>query len=259
MPNAVDFFPRWASSPTSTPEWVAKPEILLAAGCGARTPDSGRKNYRFGMGNQWFARFLFFGKLSLERLGSSSYQPSKIWIMAEKIHIQGPVSLQPFSPDDQSSLIRFLNDPLIVRNTLHIPTPYTEADADAWVARTQALFAQHGSTHNWAIRHAEAGLMGGIGCMLQTGLEGHLDEIGYWMAAPFRGQGWMTMVVSTLSQRMFDTRPNLVRIEAKVFDFNPGSARVLEKAGFVNEGLSRKLVCKKGELIDAFRFVLLRD
>jgi ribosomal-protein-alanine N-acetyltransferase len=39
---------------------------------------------------------------------------------------------------------------------------------------------------------------------------------------------------------------------------NPASARVLEKCGFVQEGLLRKHFPKDGNLIDARLFALLR-
>ncbi len=103
------------------------------------------------------------------------------------------------------------------------------------------------------------GLIGGIGAFMKTGLDGHLDEIGYWLAEPFRGQGIMTEVVRRYTQWLFDSRPALVRIEAGVFAHNPASAKVLEKAGFAREGYARQLHVKNGVYIDAVLMAKFRS
>jgi ribosomal-protein-alanine N-acetyltransferase len=47
-------------------------------------------------------------------------------------------------------------------------------------------------------------------------------------------------------------------LTAHVFDFNIASARVLEKNGFVLEGLLRKHFRKDGKLVDARIYGLLK-
>ena len=54
--------------------------------------------------------------------------------MTENIIVNEHISLTPFLKSDKPNLIRYLNDPVIYKNTLRIPSPYTEADADAWIA-----------------------------------------------------------------------------------------------------------------------------
>lgn len=184
--------------------------------------------------------------------------PIKIWAMEEKLPVREQIQLTPFGPEDKSKLVLYLNDPIIYRNTLLIPSPYTEADAEWWIGKTQENFELYGRTYNWAIRHVEHGLIGGTSVFIRTGLEGHLDEIGYWLAEPFRGQGIVTDVVKVLSDWLFEIRPALVRIEAKVHSYNPASARVLEKAGFEREGLLRKATIKNGELIDTILMAKIR-
>jgi ribosomal-protein-alanine N-acetyltransferase len=178
--------------------------------------------------------------------------------MEEKIIINDLIVLTEFRLEDKSNLVRYLNDPVIYLNTLTIPKNYTEADADKWLEITQANLAKHGRLTNWAIRHRETGLIGGIGRMALTGMEGHRDEIGYWLAAPFRGQGIMTEVVRKLSGHLFSSTP-LVRIEAHVYEYNPASARLLEKAGFQREGLCRKFAVKDGQYIDAILLAKIKE
>lgn len=179
--------------------------------------------------------------------------------MEEKIFVREKIALTPFEPGDTLNLTRYLNDPVIYNNTLRIPFPYTEADAVSWIQHAQEIRAEHGRNFNWTIRHAEHGVIGGIGSFLRTGVDGHLDEIGYWLAEPFRGQGIMTDAVKALCASLFETRPALVRIEAKVHAYNPPSARVLERAGFEREGLARKHTIKNGTLIDVILFALVKE
>ena len=108
------------------------------------------------------------------------------------------------------------------------------------------------------IRHTEHGVIGGIGAFLRTGVDGHLDEIGYWLGEPFRGQGIATDAARVMCEWLFEMRPALVRIEAKVHSYNPASVRVLEKAGFEREGFARKHTIKDGELIDVILMARIR-
>ena len=50
---------------------------------------------------------------------------------------------------------------------------------------------------------------------------------------------------------------DLVRVDAHVFAPNAGSARVLEKNGYVLEGRLRKRVEKRGEILDALVYAFV--
>lgn len=50
----------------------------------------------------------------------------------------------------------------------------------------------------------------------------------------------------------------LYRLQAAVLDFNQGSARVLQNNGFVEEGLQRAAVFKRGQLHDLRVFARVR-
>ena len=51
----------------------------------------------------------------------------------------------------------------------------------------------------------------------------------------------------------------LVRLEAIVFQWNPASARVLEKCGYVREGILRRSAIKDGQIIDRWVYALVRN
>jgi RimJ/RimL family protein N-acetyltransferase len=110
---------------------------------------------------------------------------------------------------------------------------------------------------NFAISTAEE-LIGGIGFKLFQGVHRQTAEVGYWLGEPFWGKGIMTTTVRAMTEYIFSTY-DLVRIQAGVFESNPASARVLEKAGYQYEGRLRKHVSKADTLQDLLLFALLRD
>lgn len=148
--------------------------------------------------------------------------------------------------------IKYLNDPTIYANTLKVPSPYNESDGHDFLKHCNDFEAEHGKQKDWGIYQGEE-LIGGIGLLFNHGVDSHKSEIGYWLAAPFRGQGIMTQVVNRFASFCFNDY-KLVRLEAQVFFENPASAKVLEKAGFKNLGLHRKAHKKDGAYQDALFF-----
>lgn len=168
------------------------------------------------------------------------------------------LNLTPFQEGDQANLIRHLNEDIITRNTLAIPSPYRQKEADDWIAMVEKHRAEYGVETHWGIHHQSDGLIGGIGNMFKKGKDAHVDEIGYWLAVPYHGRGWMTAVVGRYTQYLQD-KLGILRIEANVFDFNPASARVLEKAGFQREGYRPRLYRKGDQYIDGILYAWLAD
>jgi len=153
---------------------------------------------------------------------------------------------------DRSALLRFANNRRVWRNLKdRFPHPYGEAEADAWLALNRARTRPTA----WAIE-VEGLAVGGIG--LEPGTDVHLKSahIGYWLGEPYWGRGIMTDVVRAVSDRAL-THPGFARLEAPVFEWNPASMRVLEKCGFVREGVMKKSVFKDGQLIDCMLYARL--
>ena len=99
---------------------------------------------------------------------------------------------------------------------------------------------------------------GGIGLTLESDVFYRSAEIGYWLGEPFWGGGIATAAVRTFTKFAFDNF-DLLRIFANVFAWNPASGHVLEKAGYLREGVMRQCVCKQGEVTDAFLYAITRD
>ncbi len=173
------------------------------------------------------------------------------------IFVNEQVRLTEIRPSDKPALVEHLNDKEIYDRTLRIPYPYTDTNAEEWLAIIAKTTQQQGRAVNWAIRNAEDQLIGACGFNdFQMG-KSHRAEIGYWLAKPFWGQGIMTAVVRRACQYAFEEF-GLVKIIAQVNATNPASARVLEKCGFEQEGYLRKHFLKDGQFLDVRLFGLLR-
>jgi ribosomal-protein-alanine N-acetyltransferase len=82
--------------------------------------------------------------------------------------------------------------------------------------------------------------------------------IGYWVGEPFASQGFMTRGLQVLLPFIF-MELNLHRIEAACIPTNEPSNRVLQRCGFIREGLARRYLCIAGEWQDHYLYALLRD
>ena len=161
--------------------------------------------------------------------------------------------VRDWSPSDKGSLLRVANNRNVWRNLTHrFPHPYTEADADFWFA----LLAKAPIPTHWAIEvGGEA--VGGIGFQLGEGVHARCGHFGYWLGQPYWGRGVMTAAVRVTADYAFG-HFDVVRLEAPVFEWNPASMRVLEKCGFVREGVLRRSVFKDGQVIDVVLYARVR-
>ncbi len=163
--------------------------------------------------------------------------------------------LRSWEPDDLASLLKYANNPA-VSGALRdgFPYPYTEADGRSFLEMAAA-------PRDDALLRAieiDGEAAGGIGVFRLSDVYRCRAEIGYWLGEPFWGSGIMTAVLGAVIPTAFETFP-VTRLEAGIFSSNPASMRVLEKNGFVCEGVSRNAILKRGELLDEHRYVLFRD
>ena len=175
-----------------------------------------------------------------------------------KIKVNEQIHLSPIHDSDKTNLVKYINHPEVANNTLTIPHPYHEADADFFFNLIKEKKEKIGKTSNWAIRNATDEFIGSIG-LSRKDFDGnpHRDQFGYWLAEPYWGKGIMTEVVKSFSDYCFENE-NLHRLEATVFHYNPGSMRVLEKAGFEKEGNLKKAYFKNGNFLDGILYAKIK-
>jgi len=175
-----------------------------------------------------------------------------------RIKVRDGVHLSSVLTDDKAALLEHLCTRDVYETTLNIPHPYSEADADWWINKRMEHAGKHDKEVTFAIRDAGGKLIGVVSADNFEPGTSHQAEIGYWLAKPYWGHGIMTDAVRAFVRYAF-VELQVVRLTAHVFDFNIGSARVLEKNGFKLEGILRQHCRKDDKLIDARFYGLLKD
>lgn len=167
---------------------------------------------------------------------------------------RGDLILRTYDPGDREALVA-LGDNINVAKWLAnlFPHPYRLEDADEWIAAASRETPQE----NLAIvRDGE--LVGGVGVKPMRDVHAGTGEIGYWLGEPYWGRGIATRALGMMVEYAFDELL-FVRLQALVFAGNAASMRVLEKNGFVREGVMRKHVRKNGVITDAVLYAKLRN
>lgn len=162
--------------------------------------------------------------------------------------------LRPWHRDDVAALVRHANNRNIWRNVRdRFPHPYTQEDAELWVS-----LANNNPYEPALAIEVNGEAVGGIGLIFGHDIDRRSAEIGYWLSEEYWGRGITTEAVQALTQYAF-AHFDLARIWACVFEWNPSSMRVLEKAGFVREGILRKAATKDRQTIDVVMYAMTRD
>ena len=158
--------------------------------------------------------------------------------------------LRPFTLDDAPVVQREVARIEIARMTLTVPHPYPEGGAADWISTVRPGVA-------FAIELRERGdLAGSISLVVE---EHHRrGELGYWLAVDLWGRGYMSEAAAALVDHGFG-EVGLNRVYAQCFSDNPGSRRVLEKAGMTYEGARRQHVFRLDRYVDTQQFGILRS
>ena len=107
-------------------------------------------------------------------------------------------------------------------------------------------------------REQDGALVGGITLAnVRRGIV-QAGTVGYWTGEPYAGHGYMTAALRLLLPTLFGEL-NLHRVEAACIPSNAASVRVLEKCGFVREGLARRYLCINGVWQDHLLFGMLHE
>jgi RimJ/RimL family protein N-acetyltransferase len=170
------------------------------------------------------------------------------------IAIDDHMRLRAWRTDDLDALLRHADDEQVSRGTSdRFPFPYTRADGEAFLAGRVVDF----EAPVFAIQ-IDGNACGSIGVHPGRGERRHAAELGYWLGRDHWGQGRMTRIVAVFAPWAMHAL-RLHRLQATVLDFNIGSARVLLKNGFIEEGVLRRAAVKHGHLHDLRMFAKTRE
>lgn len=162
------------------------------------------------------------------------------------------VQLRSLIPSDKIQIARLANNIKIWTNVRDgLNNPYSVENAEDFIQRQ----AKSDSDEVFAIE-TNGNLCGLIGLILQKDVYRKSAEIGYWLGEPYWGKGIATAAVGKIVRVAFDDL-KLVRIYAGIFEYNIASMRVLEKNGFLKEGIGKKAVIKNEKFWDEHRYALL--
>ncbi|MCR2785154.1 MULTISPECIES: GNAT family N-acetyltransferase [unclassified Microbacterium] len=144
---------------------------------------------------------------------------------------------------DADAITAAAQDPEVPRWTT-LPFPYERAHADDFIAKAAQWWAAE-TELTWAIR-LDGAWIGMIG--LQHLHVGGDAEIGFWLAAHARANGYLTEAARAVIDFAFAAEPlDLKRIEWQAIVGNIPSARTARTLGFRYEGTMRqKLVNPRG-------------
>jgi len=166
------------------------------------------------------------------------------------------INIRSWRIEDAESIAKALDNKMIQDNLRDgLPFPYTISDAKDFISAM--LAADSNNTFAWAITVDDVAI-GSIGVFRKDNVHCLTAEMGYYIAEEYWGKGIATEAVRQVCAYIFENT-DIVRIFADPYDFNAGSCRVLEKAGFVYEGTLRKNALKNGQIIDMKLYAIIKD
>jgi RimJ/RimL family protein N-acetyltransferase len=163
--------------------------------------------------------------------------------------------LRWISEDDIDSLYEIFSSPHVMRYWSSPPLANREAAAD--LQREIAGGNESEKMFKWGIALRDSNTVIGTTTLFNLSLENGRAELGYAMAHPHWGKGYMNEALTALVSHAFEVM-ELRRLEADVDPRNAASIRTLERLGFQREGFLRERWHVNGEIQDAFFYGLLR-
>ena len=128
--------------------------------------------------------------------------------------------------DDVDVITEYCQDPLFERFMV-TPWPYEREHAVGFVDSLVPLWWENDSEYSWSVRR-DGELLGMVGYRTEA------HDIGFWVGAPHRGNGYMPEAVGAVLDWVFSFNDDDVIWECKIG--NHASMAVARKAGFTFAG-----------------------
>jgi len=168
-------------------------------------------------------------------------------LQSERLILRAP------RPGDIAAMTVWLGDFSVSKNMSRVPHPYSEEDAEEFVA---GLGPRRGGRHHTfsILRKLDGQFLGGAGL--------HEDdaggfEMGYWLGKPFWGQGFATETARRLVNHAF-TDLGMESLHAGWFHDNPASGHVLAKLGARHNGSAMRESRARGAMVLCHDMLLTR-
>ena len=164
------------------------------------------------------------------------------------------VQLRPWDETDLPLLERASADEYVAQIE-HVPRPFSIAAGGQWIGAQHALLD---GDRGWSLAIAgreSSEASGGIGIVFRH--PPGAAEPGIWVIAERRNDGVAERATRLLCAWALTSETGIERIQATVEPRNGASQRVLEKVGFVREGLLRSYASWGRERQDVLLYSLL--
>ncbi|MBR3125374.1 MAG: GNAT family N-acetyltransferase [Mogibacterium sp.] len=160
------------------------------------------------------------------------------------------VELIKWTQELKPELIKICNNVDRTYLSDRMPYPYTDAAADWWLG----MVSEHdGKDGVFRAIVADGTIVGNISIEQKQDVYCRDGEIGYLLLTEHWSKGIMTDAVRQICEAAF-SELDIIRITGLVYAPNTASQRVLEKNGFVREGLQKNAVYKNGKILDLCLF-----
>lgn len=148
------------------------------------------------------------------------------------------LTMRPPASPDAEDIALWLSEPAVARMLGPVPHPYASTDAMEWIDRLRRR------PHDLVYTIHRERLIG----VASIEDVGEAPRLGYWLAAPWHGRGFMAEAARRLLVHAFADR-GLPGVRSSVFADNPASLRVQQKLGFTVTGRGETWCRSRGESV----------
>jgi RimJ/RimL family protein N-acetyltransferase len=167
--------------------------------------------------------------------------------------LSGEIKLRPFRLSDSQRLVELANNEKIAQNLRDgFPSPYTLQHAEAFIQRCMEMNPQT----FFAIEY-NGEYVGNISLSKGSDVYRKSAEVGYFIGEEYWNKGIATKALNLICEYGFNNL-DIARIHTGVYEHNLASQRVLEKCGFVKEGVFKMAVFKKDKFWNEVRYAKVK-
>lgn len=165
--------------------------------------------------------------------------------------------LRSLTHADASSIQAIVSVREIADTMISIPHPYPDGEADQYISR-QLAESKSGHSRTFVIECKSQQLLRGVIEIRDIEPEHSQAELSFWLAVEVWGRGYMSEALKPILRVGFADL-GLNRLYAYHMQRNPGSGKVLQKNGFLREGILRQRVRKWGVFENTVLWAILRE
>ena len=167
------------------------------------------------------------------------------------------VNLRQLKRSDAAIFQRYANNRDVAYYLEALPSPYTMAEAYKWVKTTHSL-ARKKIGYGFGIEEIASGEIVGMIGLRNINTKDRNAEVGYWIGKPFWNRGYGGEALPLILRYAFKEL-RLRRLYAIVHSQNIASSKILEKTGFIREGIWRKASFKNNRWRDVYGYGILKS